>query len=371
MSGNHKPTKANMRAKFLIMIVLLLALVQHIKQRSTERLLAVTSEWTTGPSAPSSSTAHSVGTNDIASASPYSTDWYGPFPIRPGTTFLSESTSVGAEQLLTNISCSNSYPAPLPLPGKKGIGNSNLPVVLPLNVYWNYDWGSKRNEALPDDIEYLPMIWGGGTVERIRQTLNDNVVPLITLGKAKHLLGFNEPDGIGQADMPVQQALDLWPELESMNLTLTSPVCANPWGGWMQEFMANATQSCKRLDWVGIHWYGDANFTTFVRGMTAYHEMYQRPILLSEFAPADWHALTVDQNQNSPADVLAFMKEALPWLEAQDWIVGYAWFPFLITMPAGTSSALFDINGNITALGQFYASVRTDNPQGNQSIAIN
>ena len=65
-----------------------------------------------------------------------------------------------------------------------------------------------------------------------------------------------------------------------------------------------------------------------------------------------------------PQQVLAFMKEALPWLEEQEWIVGYAWFPFPITSSHGTSSALFDLNGNLTACGEFYANFTAEPCKG-------
>jgi Glycosyl hydrolase catalytic core len=56
-------------------------------------------------------------------------------------------------------------------------------------------------------------------------------------------------------------------------------------------------------------------------------------------------------------------------LEAQDWIVGYAWFSFDIDSPAGTCSALFDKNGELTACGRYYASVSPSAPMGDQDIA--
>ena len=169
--------------------------------------------------------------------------------------------------------------------------------------------------------------------------------------------------------MPVQLALDRWPLLESVNLPLTSPSCTQPSGEWMTAFMANATRICKRVDWVGVHWYGGANFASFVTRMTEFYKLYGRPIIITEFAPADWSATTVGNNRHSRSAVLAFMKQALPWLESQDWIAGYAWFSFEITQAAGTSSALFDQQGKLTACGRYYASVRTDNPQGDQSIS--
>ncbi len=62
------------------------------------------------------------------------------------------------------------------------------------------------------------------------------------------------------------------------------------------------------------------------------------------------------------------MKEVLPWMEQQDWIAGYAWFPFSVDSPQGTSSALFDQNGKLTACGRYYTSVTPEHPYGDQSI---
>lgn len=93
-------------------------------------------------------------------------------------------------------------------------------------------------------------------------------------------------------------------------------------------------------------------------------------MLITEFAIADWSATTILDNRYSTAQVLAFMKDVLPWMQEQeqDWIAGYAWFPFNASTPVGTSSALFDDDDGLTALGSYYASVTTDNPTGDQSI---
>jgi hypothetical protein len=67
------------------------------------------------------------------------------------------------------------------------------------------------------------------------------------------------------------------------------------------------------------------------------------------------------------------MKDVVPWLERQPFVLGYAWFQFQRTVPAGTSSALFEdhtTSTNLTACGKFYASVSTDNPDGDQTITV-
>jgi hypothetical protein len=103
--------------------------------------------------------------------------------------------------------------------------------------------------------------------------------------------------------------------------------------------------------------------------MIQVYEAYdRRPLLISEFAVADWGAKSVKGNAHSQASVLKFMKDVLPWMESQNWIAGYAWFSFDENEAVGTSSALFDHEGNLTDLGRFYQSVTNENPFGDQLI---
>jgi Glycosyl hydrolase catalytic core len=267
-----------------------------------------------------------------------------------------------------------------PLPGKKGAAFTlrdlgqpgdwleNMPKVVLLKPYWNYSWGARHMSAQPDDIEFVPMIWGGNDAEVMYKTIRDTIIPQIKSGKTKRVLAFNEPDSDSQANMAVATALQRWPLLETTNVPLTSPSCIHPDNAWMTSFMADVKRNCRRVDWVGVHWYGDANFDEFVVYLREAYDLHKRPLLLTEFAPADFGASTVEENKNSPAEVLAFMKRALPWLEAQPWIAGYAWFAFGATSPVGYSSALWNEEGQMLPTGRFYASVRTDRPSGDQSI---
>ena len=103
--------------------------------------------------------------------------------------------------------------------------------------------------------------------------------------------------------------------------------------------------------------------------MIEVYEAYgRRPLLVSEFAVADWGAKSIEENSHSKESVLKFMKDVLPWMEKQNWIAGYAWFSFGINEAVGTSSTLFDRDGNLTTLGRFYQSVTKENPEGNQDI---
>ena len=265
------------------------------------------------------------------------------------------------------------------LPGKKGVGFTlreegqpgswveNIPKVTKLIPYWNYSWGPQRIAQQPNNIEFVPMIWGGNVADRLKEAITTHILPQIKNGTVKRVLGFNEPDAEEQSNMEVSVALNRWKELESMNIPLVSPSCALPGTEWMRSFMKSVDKNCRRIDWVGVHWYG-TNFKSFQSAMIKFHDLYDRPILVTEFALADWNATKVSENKISKATTLMFMKEALYWLETQSWIVGYAWFSFNATSPAGTNSALFTEDGTMTTLGTFYASVRTNRPRGDRNI---
>jgi hypothetical protein len=300
---------------------------------------------------------------------------------QPEAESLVQESLVENDFLFKTSEVTTECPTPLtppPLPGKKGIGlklndeEKNMPKVVALNPYWNYSWGPKRVESQPDNIEFVPMLWGAWGDTGLVNRIVADVIPQIESGQAKRVLAFNEPDHPKQSNMSVEDVVSYWHILEDINLPLASPSVAQSTGSWMMDFMEEAEANCLRMEYVAIHWYGGASVEEFKNKMRVTYEMYgsRRPLLLTEFAPADWTALTPADNKWSQANVLAFMKEVLPWLEEQDWIEGYAWFSFEQSFAAGTSSALFDLNGDQTTIGKFYASVTTDNPAGDQSITV-
>mgnify|MGYP006148489601 CR=1 FL=1 len=280
----------------------------------------------------------------------------------------------------------------LKLPGKKGIcltmrktgepgsAQQNMSKLKMVNPYWSYSWGWDQVPSQPAKVEFVPMSWGAWSVDGLRKGLQKSVMPHIQSGKVKRFLGFNEPDKPEQANMPYQAALKYWPQLEALKVPLCSPACANPEGindnsvqgvrgTWMKDFMAEADRRGYRVDYTGVHWYGGTHVQHFKEKMRRIYEKYgRRPILITEFAPADWEARTLAQNRHKSHMVLAFMKEVLPWLERQDWVAGYAWFSFGIKEAVGHTSALYDKNGNLAACGRYYRSITTQNPDGDQSI---
>lgn len=287
------------------------------------------------------------------------------------------------------------------LPGKKGIcfamrepndpkrsvwglpvkWPDSIPKVKEFKVSWNYSWASDRKAAQPNNIEFLPMIYGCYGLEATEERLQRDVLPAIKSGKVKRLMGFNEPDKKNQSNVNVKTAIEYWPLLEKMGIPLCSPSPARMEpnindgtsqgvkGKWLQDFFYEVDKRGLRVDYVGVHWYGGLDVDHFKAKMERLYNMYgQRPLIISEFAPANWSAKTREQNTRTPAAVLDFMKEVLPWLEKTEWIAGYAWFAFGINQPAGWNAALLDHDMKLTACGRYYQSVSPENPNGDLSI---
>ena len=222
-----------------------------------------------------------------------------------------------------------------------------------LNAKWFYSWGADVPKGLDADLEFVPMIWGPHKAqESSALTL---LAQQAKQGQVKSLMGFNEPDQANQSNMTVEEAIRLWPKLMETGLPLASPGCVHPDRQWMQEFMKAADERGLRVDYVCVHSYGGPNAKALVERLRRVHEMYGRPIWITEFAVGDWQAKTAAENKHSPQKVAEFMRELLPMLEELDFVDRYAWFSASTKSAALGTSALFNEDGSLTELGQIYS----------------
>lgn len=251
------------------------------------------------------------------------------------------------------------------LVGKKGVAYVNTSErwshrTSQMKAHWMYSWGSFMRDEIPENVEFVPMIWGRGAaqsdevIDRLKQLKNE--------GKINYLLGFNEPDGASQANMTVAEAIELWPRLEEVGVPLGSPATVNPNNEWMQEFMQQADELGLRVDFITVHHYGGTSVPNFINKLsTAYQAYGQRPIWITEFAVADWNATSPSANTHSEQAVIGFMESALPALEDIDFVERYAWFDTRQNMPQLYTSSLFDVNNNPTSVGSYYANFAPNN----------
>jgi hypothetical protein len=240
---------------------------------------------------------------------------------------------------------------------KKGIGwtikhEDWVNDVKRLHVSWHYTWGAALNEHEAVKVEFVPMVWG-------RKASADTAIAKLERSKRAHkihhLLGFNEPDNKKQSNMSVEDVIALWPKLMAVGLPLGSPATVNPRGAWMKVFMKKIDSLGYRVDFITVHSYGGINVNNFINKLKDVHNLYGRPIWITEFAVADWKAKTLSENKYSNKEVLQFMKDVLPRLDSLSFVERYAWFSAKSTSSATGTSALFNPDGSLTELGKFYA----------------
>jgi hypothetical protein len=163
---------------------------------------------------------------------------------------------------------------------------------------------------------------------------DENVVTAANLAKVKSegstLLGFNEPDLAGQAEMTVEQALDLWPQLQGTGMRLGSPAVAfggNTPGGWLDRFMTGAKQRNLRVDFITLHWYGsdfsDAAVGQFMGYVKAVHDRYNLPIWITEYGLMNFTGTPKFPNTQQ---ITAFITNSTRQLDAAAYVERYAWF---------------------------------------------
>ncbi|MFB6726276.1 glycoside hydrolase family protein [Kribbella sp. NPDC056345] len=211
---------------------------------------------------------------------------------------------------------------------KKGVSTNNVSgasqALSAVGASWFYSWATNpQGVAKPAGVEFVPMIWGRGSVNSA--ALND------AKANGSTLLGFNEPDMAGQANMSVDEALNLWPQLQATGMRLGAPAVAyggDVPGGWLDRFMAGAAQRGYRVDFIPIHWYG-SDFSTAATGhlenyVNAVRARYNKPVWVTEYALVDWSTGTA--RFPSEAQQVDFIKRSTAMLAGKSFVERFAWF---------------------------------------------
>ncbi|MBP2475151.1 hypothetical protein JOF53_004023 [Crossiella equi] len=211
---------------------------------------------------------------------------------------------------------------------KKGVTTWPFPAagqaLADVRVSWFWNWAvDKQGIPAPAGVEFVPQIWGE------RFVTDANLATAKREGKA--LLGFNEPDMAGQANMSVGRALDLWPRLVNTGLRLGAPGVAHSGdrpGSWLDQFMAGAKARNLRVDFIPLHWYGSdfsAAAVGHLRGyLQAVWDRYRKPIWLSEFALIDFTG--PQPRYPSAQQQIDFIRNVTPMLNGLSFVERYAWF---------------------------------------------
>ncbi|MEU7585610.1 sigma-70 family RNA polymerase sigma factor [Micromonospora sp. NPDC049230] len=249
--------------------------------------------------------------------------------------------------------------APAVSSARKGVGVWNFAgasqALANSKAGWYYTWGTQHpGISTPRGVTFVPMIRGVENVTAAELARAKAVGP--------ELLTFNEPDLPEQANMTVEQALDLWPQLMATGSRLGSPAVA--WGapdpqGWLDRFMTGAQARGHRVDFVTLHWFG-ADFTSATavdqlrQYLEAVHQRYRKPIWLTEFALIRFDGGR--QQFPSQEQQAAFLTAATAMLGQLSYVQRYAWFG----LPATDKdrSGLFTDGTGATVVGRAFQAAR-------------
>ena len=201
---------------------------------------------------------------------------------------------------------------------KKGYSGGGSGADL-LNSGWNYDWGAGPVSTL--NREYVPM------------RHNKNWAPFSSINNksgSTHLLGFNEPERDDQADMTVEEALDLWPRLMESGLRLGSPAPSDGGLNWLYSFMDQANALGYRVDFVAMHWYlGGKTVQEYYNRLRDVHERTGGlPIWITEWNNgANW----TNNCCGVPtlAEQEAWVRDAIFMLDTTSFVERYAFYEWV------------------------------------------
>lgn len=205
---------------------------------------------------------------------------------------------------------------------KHGAAYNDVSLVsLVTGASWAYNWNLESGGAVPSGVDYCPMLWG----PKMYNDWNPAVQTALSSGSSC-VLGFNEPDMASQSNMsPEQAAADYQTYITPLagQATLVSPAITNGAGSnvgldWMKNWLAACNGACKP-NVMAVHYYANADisyFYDFINNATA--------LAADNGMSSVW--VTEFQNTGSTDDQVAFLKEALPWLDQNTAVGRYAYF---------------------------------------------
>ncbi|WP_218125609.1 sigma-70 family RNA polymerase sigma factor [Sinosporangium album] len=299
--------------------------------------------------------------NPPPQAAPHTSFTASPSPstptVSPSRPAASPSSARTPKPVRMKGSAGPTSATPVRASSRKGVGVWDMPgfsrALANSGARWYHTW-STVPKGPGIRAEFVPTIWGPGSVTK------ENLAQAKAAGP--YLLSFNEPDIAEQANMTVEQALDLWPQLMKAGKVLGSPGVAfggaTP-DGWLDRFMKGAAERDYRVDFITLHWYG-ADFRTgaAVQQLKTYiqavYKRYRKPIWLTEYALIDFSKGT---RYASDAQQAAFLTASTEMLASLPYVQRYAWFG-LPSEAGKKGSGLFRSDGQATLTGRAFQKAR-------------
>lgn len=244
---------------------------------------------------------------------------------------------------------------------KKGVGGFPLRAE-EFGVNWAYNWG-KNGGDYPTDVDYWPMQWGSFFWNEWPELVPEwkrNPEPYM-------LMGYNEPDGVEQSNVPVPSAVAMWPRNEATNTPLLGPAPVGGTNAWITDFMQQAEAEELRIDYAAVHQYPGPNPDSLMNNLANVYNQFGREIILSEFSVVDWS----NTNNWNDDQVYNFFLEVFWRMEKLDYVRRWAMFVFTDDPTNNISDnrgEMLFADGTLTPEGKLFAAwdgdttIRTDTP---------
>ncbi len=292
-----------------------------------------------------------------------------------------------------------------------------------LNCSWYYNWGTKAfDNDVDKDVAHIPMMWGNrlGDEPNNKEHKNDieDIQNLST--KSNYILGFNEPDIPGQANMFFYDAIGVWNQyIAPLNMRKVAPAPAAPGGnsGWLAQFMygedickspknpeqwvefrrfddnefaqsthirvngvLNDENAFNDVDAVVLHFYQDRIDLEGLKGaVETLWNSYHLPIWVTEISVFGTKNTSRDYSYEIPQrrqEMANYVNGIVEALDAYPFVERYCWFSYNIDSTndidsyngSGATSMFEFESGLYTELGRLYSTI--GNPEGYNATTI-
>ncbi|KAI0728720.1 glycosyl hydrolase catalytic core-domain-containing protein [Fomitopsis betulina] len=292
-----------------------------------------------------STTEWSSSADWTPSAEPTTTD-------APSTTWTPTSSSTEAAPSSTGSTTTSS--------GSKvgvawsGSNDQEIATVKTSATKYLYTWSAwKPDNADSLGYEFWPMLHDASAVS----DFESNVVA----GYGTNILGFNEPEISGQANMDVATAVSLWRQYiqpkTSLGYGLISPAVTSDSAGvpWLQSFISQCPD-CTFTAGCALHWYGTdpQEFISYVQTFQSTFAASCSVLHVTEFACMVRHYDFSGGTTPSDSQIWNFYSTAIQWMNSQSYIGSYFAFGILDSMGNVIQADALLSNGQPTSLGENY-----------------
>ncbi|QDU88838.1 Glycosyl hydrolase catalytic core [Pirellulimonas nuda] len=220
---------------------------------------------------------------------------------------------------------------------KIGWGGANIDHVNGSNASWYYNWWHTKPAGNNDaNAEWIPLL-------KYTNSLQSKLNTIAGYNDVDTLLVLNEPERENQSNVSVTDAINLWPQVQQAlpNHTLVGPAVSDNAAGqaWLSSFMSQVDSLNSnsdpddnlRVDAVAFHWYGGSNpnnpvgsANSFLNPVDYYHNTYNRPVWITEFAMHDWGGNYTDAEYQEANRI--FLETVIPGLESRSYVNAYAFY---------------------------------------------